>query len=182
MQDHKPYLSIEPYCGIHRNISTKENMDLRTASQFRHGARRVLTSPIWVALFIMRSKHHNKSQWPRLGLRNCVETFFHLRLHRHLFFAKLSRVRLNQNLCIRRPQHAPLHRGMRHYTSYHNAVTEDPSCRVCAPRSCHPPKWVGQRTPQQRMAISHPYITGKEIGEQCLQKIAIPDTTNNVKK
>ena len=49
-------------------------MDLRTASQFRHGARRVLTSPIWVALFIMRSKHHNKSQRPRLGLRNCVET------------------------------------------------------------------------------------------------------------
>ena len=70
----------------------------------------------------MRSKHHNKSQWPRLGLRNCVETFFHSRLHRRLFIVKLSRVRLNQNSCIRRSQYAPIHRDMRHYTSHHAAA------------------------------------------------------------
>ena len=41
--------------------------------------------------------------------------------------AKLSRVRLNQNSCVRKPQYIPTHRGMRHYTSYHNAVVEDPA-------------------------------------------------------
>ena len=50
-------LRLEPN-GDQWNLGSNTNKDLRTATQFRHGAWRVLTSPIWVALFIMRSKHH----------------------------------------------------------------------------------------------------------------------------
>ena len=71
-------------------------------------------------------------------------------------------VRLNQNSCIRRPPYNPIHTGMRYYTSYHNAVVEEPSCRICASRSCHPPKWVGQRTSESRRTKCHLRITGEK--------------------
>ena len=64
-------LCLEPN-GDQWNLVSNTNTDLRTASQFRHGALSVLTSPIWVALFIMRSKHRKKFHWPRLQLRNRV--------------------------------------------------------------------------------------------------------------
>ena len=131
--DLEPQLCLEPKWRS-MELVKQHQQDLRTATQFRHGAWRVLTSPIWVALFIMRSKHHKTFHWPRLQLRNRVVhsfTCYHYTVH--------------PGSIVRKVKHSSSNRSTHPYagvyntqSSSHLTTSEQSSCRICASRSCHP--------------------------------------------
>ena len=167
MQDDKPYLSLEPNCGIRRNTSTKEKMDLRTASQFRHGARRVLTSPFG---------SHCSSCGPNITTSpngHGSDAIYSCETQPGAIKSKLVRPQTTVHFYTQRHEALYLlpQRSRRRAQLPYLRITQLSSTEMGWPKN---------------FTIAHGQKPSayhrQRIGEQYMQKIAIPDTTNNIRK